>query len=193
MNPTERKFRLKRGRRLLADFWRARRGLAAIEFALLLPFMLIMYLGTFEVVQVLSVQRQLVLTSSTLTNIVTQYSDVTQASDWPTIYPAAGTVLTPYSSANAGVTVSEVQITTPGTAKVIWSQVGYNGTKRATGSSVTVPTTLGAAGTYLIFGEATYKYTPVVDLLKIGTINLYSSVFMLPRDASGTVTCSDCT
>ena len=30
----------------------------------------------------------------------------------------------------------------------------------------------------------TYAYTPVLDLLKFGTINLYSNVYMFPRASS---------
>lgn len=179
-----------RGRRLLARFAHARRGLAAVEFALLAPFMVIMYLGTFELVQGLAAKRQVTLTASTVANIVTQYTNVDSSADWPNIYTAAAVVLTPYSTANAGVTISEVKITSAGSATVQWSLAAYNGTKRAKGQLLTVPTTLGGANTYLILGEATYKYTPVIDLLNFGTINLYSSVYMLPRDASGNITCS---
>ncbi len=188
MSPIERNTFLTRSRQLLARFARARRGLAAIEFALVLPFMAVMYLGTFEIVQGISVQRQLTLTSSTLANIVTQYSNVSASGDWPSIYTAAATVLTPYSTANAGVTISVVKITAPGSATVQWSLPGYNGTARATGQVIAVPTTLGSAGTELVLGEATYKYTPLIDLLNIGIIRLYSSVYMLPRNSSGTIT-----
>jgi Flp pilus assembly protein TadG len=177
-----------RGWRMLASFLRARRGLAAIEFALLAPFMLVMYLGTFELVQGIAVKRQVTLTAGTLANIVTQYTNVSASADWPNIYTAAATVLTPYSTANAGVTITVVKITTPGSATVQWSLPGYNGTARPTGQVLTVPTTLGSAGTYFVLGEATYKYTPVIDLLNLGSINLYSSVYMLPRNSTGNIT-----
>jgi Flp pilus assembly protein TadG len=188
MSHTEQPPFLRRGQQLLAAFARARAGLAAVEFALLAPLMVVMYLGTFELVQGIAVKRQVTLTASTLANIVTQYSNVSQSADWPGIYTAAATVLTPYSTANAGVTISVVKITTPGSAAVVWSLPGYNGTARPTGQVLTIPTTLGSTGTYLVLGEATYKYTPVIDLLNFGTIPVYSSVYMLPRDASGNIT-----
>jgi len=192
MSPIKRNPLPKCGRRLLADFLRARRGLAAVEFALILPFMMVMYLGTFEIVQALSVKRQVTLAASTLANIITQYPSLTRASDWPTIYTAAGTVLTPYSTANAGVTVSVVTINSPGKATVTWSLPGYNGTARVKGSPLTVPTTLGSANTELVLGEVTYKYQPIIDFLHIGTINMYSSVYMLPRGTTGQILCPDC-
>jgi Flp pilus assembly protein TadG len=192
MNPIEHHAFLRRSRQWLARFARARGGLAAIEFALLLPFMAVMYLGTFEIVQAISVKRQVTLTASTLANIVTQYTNVDESADWPNIYTAAATVLTPFSTANAGVTISIVEINPAGTATVQWSMAGYNGTARAKNSTLTGPTTLGGAKTYLVLGETTYKYTPVVDFLHLGTISLYSSVYMLPRDSTGNITCTSC-
>ena len=51
---------------------------------------------------------------------------------------------------------------------------------------VTVPAALDTPNTNLIYSEVTYAYTPVLDLLKLGTINLNSAVYMFPR-ASTTI------
>jgi Flp pilus assembly protein TadG len=170
-------------RAIVAHFVRAHGGVAAVEFAMIAPVMLLLLLGTFEVSQGIAAKRKVVLTASTVANIVTQYSSISASQQMPDILSAADTVLTPFASSNAVVTVSSINIDAQGKATIGWSKA-LNGSARAVGQAVTVPAALAVANTSLIFGETTYSYTPVVDFMKFGTSNLYSSVYMLPR--SGT-------
>jgi Flp pilus assembly protein TadG len=170
----------------LARFRAARQGLAAIEFALILPVMALLYLGTFEIAQEISIKRQVALTAETVALIVTQYSSISASQTMPDILGAAKAVLTPYPSTNAVVTVTCITIDSKGAATVSWSQ-SSSGSGRTVGSSVTVPSQLDTPNTTLIFGETTYNYTPAFDYLKIGSKTLYSSIYMSPREP-GTIT-----
>ena len=170
----------------LGTFRVARGGLAAIEFALLLPIMLLLYLGAFEISQAVSVKRQVTLTASTVANIVTQYASISASQTMPDILNASAAVLTPYQVSNAVVTVSLIGIDANGKATVTWSQA-LNGTARTVGSVVTLPAGLVVPNSSLVLGETTYAYTPIIDFMHLGTLNLYSSVFMLPRSSSGTI------
>lgn len=164
----------------LRRFAAAKRGMAAVEFALLLPFMALLYLGGFEVMQEIAVKRQVELTASTIANIVTQYSSISSSATMPGILAASSSVLSPYSTANAVVTVSFITIDNTGKATVTWSKA-LNGSGRTAGATITVPANLDVANTYLVYGETSYSYTPLFDFLHLGTISLYSSVYMLPR------------
>lgn len=170
----------------LRRFPAARRGIAAVEFALILPFMALVYLGGFEVMEEISAERQVSLTASTVASIVTQYSSISQSVTMPGILAAATAVLQPFSSANAVVTVSCITVNNAGQATVTWSQA-LNGTARVVGSVITLPAALDVPNTTLVLGETSYAYTPVVDFLHLGTKSLYSSVYMLPRQP-GTIT-----
>jgi Flp pilus assembly protein TadG len=177
-------------RRFLAmgeKFASQRGGLAAVEFALLLPFMLLLYLGSFEICQGISVKRQVALTASTVANIVTQYASISATSDLPDILNASATVLTPYSSSSAVVTVSLIGVDGSGNATVTWSQ-SLHGTARKVGQSVSLPSGLNVPNTSLVLGETSYPYAPLMDFMHMGTLNLYSSIYMLPRSSSGTIT-----
>jgi Flp pilus assembly protein TadG len=171
---------------LISHFARERRGIAAVEFALVLPVMLVLYLGGVEISQEVSVARLTSLTASTVANLVSQYTTISASQTLPDILNASSAVLTPYPQSNAVVTVSCIQIDSHGNATVAWSQ-SLNGTARPTGQSVTVPTALDQPNTELVFGETTYSYTPWIDFLHIGTRSIYSSIYMLPR-ASTTIT-----
>ena len=153
---------------------------------MLLPFMLLLYLGSFEISQAVAIKRQVALTASTVANIVSQYATISATNDLPDILGASAVVLTPYSSSHAVVTVSVIGIDANGKATVTWSQ-SLHGTARTVGATVTLPASLDVPNTSLVFGETTYAYTPIMDFMKMGTVNLYSSVYMLPRSSSGTI------
>lgn len=178
--------RLSTLRQKLRRFPAAESGIAAVEFALLLPFMALLYLGGFEVMQEIAIKRQVALTASTVASIVTQYSSISQSQTMPGILAASSAVLTPYSAAKAVVTVTCITINSAGTATVAWSQ-SLNGTGRTVGSTISLPSALDVPNTTVILGETTYSYTPVIDFMHLGTMSLYSSVYMLPRQP-GTIT-----
>jgi Flp pilus assembly protein TadG len=164
----------------------ARSGVAAVEFALIAPLMLLLYLGTFEVTEEVAVKRQVVLAASTVANLVTQYTTISASQTIPDILNASVTILTPFPAGNAVVTVSCINIDATGKATVAWSQA-LNGPARPVGQIVAVPPALDVPNTSLIFGETSYAYHPLIDFMHLGSPNLYSSVYMLPR-SSTTVT-----
>ena len=159
------------------------RGVSAVEFALILPVMLLIYLGGFEVLQGIAIDRMVALTASTVTNLVSQYTTISQSTQMPDILSASTQVLTPYPSANARVVVTCISIDGAGRATVAWSQAS-NGGAKAVGAVIAIPAALDTPNSTLIFGETTYPYTPAIDFMNLGTINLYSSVYMLPRASS---------
>jgi Flp pilus assembly protein TadG len=167
----------------ICAFIAAQRGLAAVEFALIFPFMILLYLGGFEVSEAVAAKRQVVLSASTVANLVTQYSTISATQTMPDILNASASVLTPFSVANAIVTVSSISIDSSGHATIAWSK-SLNGAARTVGQVVSIPAALNVPNSSLIMGETTYSYTPVVDFMNLGTTNLYSSVYMLPRSTT---------
>ena len=171
-----------------ANFARNRAGLAAIEFAIILPFMVLIYLGSFEITQAVSVQRLVTLTASTAANVVTQYASISQSAVLSDIFNASTTVLTPYPANKATVILSDITIDGGKNATIKWSRSSApGGTGHVVGSAVTLPAALLVPNTEVVWGETTYRYTPTVDFLHIGTLNLYSTVYMLPRSSSGQI------
>lgn len=161
------------------------RGLSAVEFALILPIMLLLYFGGVEISQAVALNRMVALTASTVANLVSQYTTISSGSQMPDILNASAQVLSPYPAANAKVIVTLITIDGTGRATVTWSQA-LNTTAKTVGQVVTVPAGLNTANSSIIMGETTYVYTPTFDFIHIGTLNLYSSVYMFPR-ASTTI------
>jgi len=169
----------------LREFWVDEDAVAAIEFAIVLPFMLLLCMGGVELGNGLAINVKVTETVHTVADLVSQNKCVT-TTDVTGILNASSKVLAPYSISNAVVTVSEVQPTGDGkTATVIWSQ-SLNGTARAAASTVTLPTSLAAVPTTsgLILGEATYFYTPNLGYTISGTVSLSDAYYLYPRQTT---------
>jgi Flp pilus assembly protein TadG len=171
--------------RRLSQFAKDKRGVSAVEFAMLLPLMLTLYLGGVEVSQGVSIDRKVTLTARTVADLVAQVSTI-DTTGVNAALGASSAILAPYPVANAKITVSVVTIDANGNAKIAWSAT-KNGTARAVGSSVTVPTALKVPSTSLVWGEAAYTYTPAIGYVVTGTMSLTDQIFMRPR-LSETVT-----
>ena len=155
------------------------RGVSAVEFAMLLPLMMTLYLGGVEVSQAVAVDRKVTLIARTVGDLVAQTTTVSN-SDMSNILAAATAVAAPYSDTNLKVVVSRVDVDAQSVAKVVWSDT-KNGTKRTVGSTVTLPTALNTASTSLIWAETQYAYTPTVGYVITGTLNLTDQIYMRPR------------
>lgn len=166
--------------RFLAD----RSGSSIVEFAVLLPLMLIMYFGSIQVTDAISADRQVTLVASTVAEIASQYSTVS-STDVSNILSAASAVLAPFPVANATVTLSSVLIDNTGKATIDWSS-SLNGTQRAAGATVTslIPAGLLVANTSVLWGEATYSYKPVIGWVITGTLSMSDQIFLRPRQST---------
>ena len=155
------------------------RGVSAVEFAMLLPLMLSLYLGAVEISQGIGADRKATLTARTICDLVSQVQSVSNA-DMTNALNAASSVMAPYPVSNLKVTVSSVKIDATGKATIDWSDT-LNGTARAKGSTVTLPTALNIANSYLIWSEVSYTYKPVIGYVVSGTLTLKDQIYMRPR------------
>jgi len=158
-------------------------GVSAVEFAILLPLMLTLYLGGVEISQAVSADRKNTLVAHTVGDLTAQSSNVTTASDIPNFWNAAIAVGYPFPSSNYQVVLSSVCIDSTGTKATIgWSQT-LHGTAHTAGNTVTssIPTALMVPNTSLIWGEATYAYKPTIGWTITGTLNLKDQFFLRPR------------
>jgi len=162
-------------RRLVGD----ERGVSAVEFALLLPLMLSLYLGTVELSQGIGAQRKATVTARTICDLVSQVSSINNT-DMTNALNAASAVMVPYPVANLKVTVSSIKIDNTGKATVEWSDA-LNGTARAKNSTVTLPAALAVPNTWLVWSEVQYNYKPVVGYVISGTLTLKDQIYMRSR------------
>jgi Flp pilus assembly protein TadG len=169
----------------LSGFARDKHGVSAVEFALILPLMLLLYFGMVEVSQGIIVDRKVKMTARTVADLISQVSK-TDNSGIDAALGASTAILAPFATANAKVIVSGVSIDNNGNAKVVWSRANKDA-GHGTGDSVTVPEALKTPNSFLVWGEATYDYAPALGYVT-GPMKLSNQIFMRPR-LSKTVSC----
>jgi Flp pilus assembly protein TadG len=164
---------------LLRGLVRDDRGVSAVEFAMLLPLMITLYLGAVEISQGVGIDRKVTLTTRTVADLASQVSSINN-SDMTNLLNASASVIMPYDTTKLKVTVSQVTIDSTGVAKIAWSDT-LGGTARAVGSTVTLPTALKVPSTSLIWSEVSYSYKPTIGYVITGTLNLADQIYMRPR------------
>ena len=166
----------------LQDLSGDRRGMAAVEFSVILPFMLIGYLGGVEVGDAIAIDLRVSLTARTVGDLASQYITIDN-STMSNILSASTAVMAPYSASPIVVTVSEVTTNSSGQGTITWSD-SLNGTPRPVGQSVTLPTQIQTPNVSFIWAEVTYAYTPNLGYVMTGTLSLSDQTFMYPRLAN---------
>jgi Flp pilus assembly protein TadG len=168
------------------------RAVAAVEFALLIPMMLVLLLASIDAGRAMAIYVKVRSASYTVDAVTNQYTTI-HDSDMQQILGAAAVIMSPYSTAPVSVVVSQVSVDDKGNGTVSWSDT-LNGTARAVNSSVTIPPTLASSKPpnnacnsypcYFILGEVRYTYSPMFGYFITGPITLSDSLFVTPRSAA---------
>lgn len=172
------------------------RGIAAIEFAMLVPVMLLLFFGTVIFSSAIAVDRKVTLMARTFSNLVSENYGVT-AVQLQNFFNADTAIMTPYDATRTSAVITEIYIDpTTLSPKVEWS-VAYNGANASplavahtVGNPLTpnsVPSALAVGGTYLILSEIGYAFQPpaagAMGLMP-NTVNLKDIAFTRPRQSA---------
>lgn len=177
----------------LARFSRHAGGLAAIEFAMILPVMLVALFGMIGTTSAISINRKVTSIARTLSDLTSQGSTVTDT-DIQNFFAIGRSMLTPYSPAQnpfsggpLKATISEIYIDpASGAARVQWSR---GDVPRSVSEVVTtMPAELiGKDSTgkilpnqYFILSEVSYPYAPSI-LPGVASVSLAESTYTRPR------------
>src|SRR5271166_6346991 len=98
-------------------------GLAAIEFALIFPVMLLLFLGSFETTNLVLASMKLEASAETAADLVaqTRVNTVLQTADFTNITNAAKQVLTPLPTSGTQLQIAYASVTySTGTAAIDW-------------------------------------------------------------------------
>lgn len=172
-------------RRFLARFGQDRSGLSAIEFALIVPVMLISLIGAIEVSNGMLADRKVTQTVSTVADLVAQHRRISN-SQMSGVFDAAGAIMAPLSVANMGLRVSSVTAQPNGTGRVDWSEA-RNMLTRTTGSTVALPAGVLANGETMIFAEVTYSYSTSLSHYMLGGFTMADRFYLRPRRSAQVV------
>lgn len=176
---------LRRGRRLRRD----KSGVAAIEFAMIVPIMVMLFFGTVEFSQALTVDRRVAQIASTMADLVAQYDTLTYT-QVDNIHVVAKSLILPYSESPLKVGVWNLKKT--GTAPPVADKgKAYTGAVNRLGQtySETVPPGLlddQAAGVEVcvVMSEVEYAFTPTIGQWLTSGVTLTEKFYLKPRKSN---------
>jgi Flp pilus assembly protein TadG len=134
---------------VLGRLFRANDGAALVEFAMVLPVLLTMFMGTYVISDSISCYRKVTVTARTLADLVGRNvspSSTPTSAALATYINSAALVLTPYNSTSATLEIDQLRVCDATHAYVVWSQA-QTGTTTATpaltaGTVVSIPANL---------------------------------------------------
>lgn len=177
---------------LVRRFARDDKAVAAVEFALIMPFLMALYFGSMEGAALYTADKKVNSISATVGDLVSQWdpNDGNLATSTVSDYFSASTgLINPYSTTGVKIVVSLIEVKSDGTTKVLWSTANAAGTPRTVNSSFTPLVTTSmmdqvARGGCLIAAETSYSYKPLLAQVFKNALNLSHVNYFMPRYGS---------
>lgn len=173
-------------RRLLARalaFPGADRAVAVVEFALIVPLMLVLYIGSVEVSQGIAADRKLATVAGAMGDLVAQTSGRLPTATLNDYFTAAEALMLPFDGGRVRQTIAIVYVAPDGTTQIAQSRSHNGGTPHVPGQPYALPAEITAIArdTHVVVSEASFVYTPLLGHVVRLPIGLSKQFFFLPR------------
>ncbi len=188
----------------LRKFFRSESGISAVEFALIAPVMVIIYLGCIELSMTMTVDRKVTGATAALGDLTARASNITN-DDLSDIFQATRMIMQPNDISNASMRITSLEndgtdTDSSGTTStvVVWSdRCGTGMPALAADAVVEVPDDLIPVNGTLIMAEIQFPYTSPLEF-SFTNKTLTDKFYLRPRrvdsitrdTATGTLTCS---
>ncbi|MGH6715392.1 MAG: TadE/TadG family type IV pilus assembly protein [Bradyrhizobium sp.] len=166
-----------------------RSGIAAVEFAVIAPMMLVLFFGVVEITNGIAAYRDVSIMAHTLSDLTSQ-SETVQDSDLTNFFNASTGVMYPYvtstSDPNLKQSIAELWVNSSLQARVQWAVNSDGSTPTAPGTVVTVPSALQVKNTYVIYSSVSYLYKPTGGIgyvMDKAGVNLSDFSYTRPRQS----------
>lgn len=144
---------LERLRQLMRD----RSGVGAVEFALIVPLLLCLYITAFELTIGLSIAKRTTRSASTIADLVTQQTSVSPT--WlATMKDATAAIFAPYTAQDLSIKITGITVDANSNPTVKWSWDQANGKPYTAGSTVSLPADLKTASTFVVRAEVSVSH-----------------------------------
>lgn len=187
--------------------WGDRKGIAAVEFALIAPLLLALYFVTMELSLGIETNRKVGRIGSMVADLITQQPGSIKKADLESIMQLDQALIQPYSRSKPKIVVTAIKITDEATPRVLvdWSRQVANGLfsePYAKNSTTAVPEQLKIRNTFVIRVESGLDYRPLITwsaaqksplglTAAFDRIAMKDTYYLRPR-MSPNITCGDC-
>jgi Flp pilus assembly protein TadG len=170
-------------------------GVAALETAFIMPFLLFLYFGLVDLTAMISLNRKVTYASSVVADLVTQNDATVTSANIDDYFKAAALVMKPTPMTNIRVEIYQYR-KVAGVVTNQWSR------KSATGANCGAPSTTGMSnlmtdGNDLIVAVLCTQYSPYIatflgqNILGATTFTMSEQIALRPRQSS-TLNCTGC-
>lgn len=161
-----------------------RRGVVAIEFAMLAPVTIMLLFGGFEATRMVRASVRLNDVAQTVADLVAQQTAIT-AVGMANICTGGGIVMTPLPTASLDATVASVTYSSASSSLVL----DWQDTTCGNGAAIASPTALAQpylpnAKDSVIIVQAVYPYTPIVATLLNKSFTMTRTAYARPRNGA---------
>jgi Flp pilus assembly protein TadG len=171
-------------------------GVAAVEFAMIVPIMAVMFIGAVELSQAITVDRRVTQVASSTADLVARAEKQISQTEISDIMRVGGYILRPYSQAPLQIVIRNVTSspTNATIAKQSWSctyqGTGQTQTCACSSENFTLPPNLVSTNDSVVISEVTYSYQPLIFdyFMKqaaggagSGTYTLSETTYLKPR------------
>ncbi len=154
------------------------RGTAAMEFALIAPLLVSLWIGTIELSNVHIVGSKVAVAAQAAADLVAQREFVT-ADDLADIIAAVNAILAPYPIGNIGYDIASIETDLDGNLSVGWRIT--QGSLQAGGGGIPAEAqNLVSTNDSVIVANVAYLHRPALDLL-FGDLTLDEAAYARPR------------
>lgn len=183
-------------------FLKNRRGVAAIEFALITPLLLVFYFFIMELGQGIETSKKVSRVGSMVADLVSQQGRYVETDELDPIMEIGEAILQPYNRSQVDIIITGIEIDKDAVVKVKWSRKmegGGFGRGANEGDPTTVPDDLKIPETFLLRVTAKLNYKPIATgetgtfglLSTLNNFSMTESYYLRPR-MSADIICGDC-
>jgi Flp pilus assembly protein TadG len=158
---------------------RCRRGVVAVEFALIIPFLVTLLYGTAELGNIYMLDRKINRSAQIGADLVAQVETVS-TSDLEDVMDAMDQIVSPFGTTTRKIKVSQIYYDpVDDQIEIDWS-VARNDTPLTGGDVYTLPGNLVASGESVIIVSYEYTYTPTYATF-LGSFTIVDEAYLRPR------------
>jgi Flp pilus assembly pilin Flp len=167
-------------KRTLRRFGAARQGLAAIEFALMLPLMVLVLFGSVDVIDAFAANRRAENTAASLADVISRDTEVSD-DEVDGVWAAMQLLVAPDNVSNITARITSIQVQDATTAIVVWSE-GRGMSALSAGGSIALPNQMMIPGSSVILAETSLHYDPPMKILFPGAVDFEHRSYRRSRE-----------
>ena len=149
----------------LRRFAREDRGVAALEFAIIAPLLMVpLLLGSVDLIDVMGANKRAQNAAAPLADVVARDTEISNA-ELTSLWRGLDVLMYPNDPGTMEIRISSISIVNASTARVVWSE-GHGGmAARTANSTVSLDSRMMNVGSSVIMVESVYKYDAPLGFL----------------------------